>query len=633
MFRALAARPGLFVTGYLALALLTSATLVVVRSYDQWLFLLVWPVILSAALFPRRLYLLVLGLALLVVVGTLVLIVPDIAASLRTVLAGGVMTLIACESLFRLMRRQRTATAALRISEERFRSTFERAPVPMAITDLQGRLKRFNPALSVMLGYDASELQGIELNSIAHPEDRAVGHRLRDAIMAAGGDADLEKRYICKDGRVIHMLLKGTLLLDANGQPHELLGIFFDLTERRQAEENRLAFERTILERQRLESLGVLAAGVAHDFNNLLAGVMGNTNVALLELPPESPARACLSQIEVSVKRAADLTRHMLAYAGHGRVMRETIDMNATIGEFDALLDTLISAAITVEYRLAPGALPVYIDRAQLQQMLTALMMNAVESIGENPGTIVVVTDRRTLQADDTASHWIGAPLPAGEYALIEIRDTGCGMDEATRERIFDPFFSTKQPGRGLGLAATLGIVRSHGGALQVESAPGAGSVFRIVLPVCGAAITGNVFPPEKTPAPRAAVPDRERRILVVDDEAAVRTVTSRMLERLGYQTLVAPDGQAAVDLFAAHADTIACVLLDVTMPVMGGAQALQAIREVRPEAPVVLMSGYASEETAARFAQLRPTGFLHKPFDTSELRTCLEAAFRHAND
>lgn len=631
MFRALAARPGLFVTGYLVLVLLAGTTLVVVRSYDQWLFLLVWPVILSAALYPRRLYLILLGIAAPVVVGTLVLIAPDVFASLRTALAGGVTALFACESLFRLMRRQRAATAALRTSEERFRHTFERAPVPMAITDLQGRLKRFNPALSMMLGYDASELQGIELNSIAHPDDRAAGHRLRDVIIAAGGDADLEKRYICKDGRVIHALLKGTLLLDANGQPHELLGIFFDLTERRQAEENRLAFERTILERQRLESLGVLAAGVAHDFNNLLAGVMGNTSMALLELPPESPARACLNQIEVAVKRAADLTRHMLAYAGHGRVMRETIDINAAIGEFDTLLQTLTSATMTVEYRLAPGALPVHVDRAQLQQMLTALMMNAVESIGEHPGGIVVVTDRRTLQADDHASHWIGAPLPAGEYALLEIRDTGCGMDEATRERIFDPFFSTKQRGRGLGLAATLGIVRSHGGALQVESAPGAGSVFRIMLPVCQVAVAGTVFPPEKTPAPRPAVAGREGRILVVDDEAAVRAVTARMLERMGYLTLVAPDGQAAVDLFIAHADTIACVLLDVTMPVMSGAQALQAIRDVRPDAPVVLMSGYTSEETATRFAQLRPNGFLHKPFDASELRTCLEAAFRHA--
>jgi CheY-like chemotaxis protein len=260
-----------------------------------------------------------------------------------------------------------------------------------------------------------------------------------------------------------------------------------------------------------------------------------------------------------------------------------------------------------------------------------ALITNAAEAIGDCTGRITVQTGVRTLSERDLPLRATGAEVQPGRYALIEVTDSGRGMDQATIERIFDPFFSTKQSGRGLGLAATLGIIRSHGGALQVESDPGRGSTFRVLLPL---SVGDHQFAESHTQN-RAMVQtlvepymtSQQRTVLVVDDETAVRTVTVRMVERLGYQTMEASDGQVGVDTFKAHADSIICVLLDVTMPVMSGAQALQAIRAIRPDVPVVLMSGYTNEETSARFELLRPNCFLHKPFDSAELQACLNAA------
>ena len=554
------------------------------------------------------------------------------------------------------MRRQRAMARALQESEERFRCTFERAPAPMAITDVHSRLKWFNQRLCDVLGYERDALKGRMINDFAHPEDRYI--RLHSALIAAiDGEASVEKRYIASDGREIPMLVKGTLIRDASDEPHEILVIFVDLTAQREAEAQRLAMERAVQETQRLESMGALAGKLAHDFNNLLSGILGNTNLALLDIPAHAPARAYLEQVEIAAQRAAEITRQILAYTGRGQVAREVIDVRHLLNDLKTLLDTAAPATITINYQLEPGPLPVCFDRTQLRQVIVALIHNAVDAINDDVGQITVTIGERLFDADHLPRDTVGADLRAGRFAVIEVRDTGCGIDEDARDHLFVPFFTTKRERRGLGLAATLGIVRSHDGAIQVESAPGQGSVFRVFIPIvqeCPETKTAPAdvdasstvvqslddqaspvqsasagFAPALPVDQRSAAHAMQDLVLIVDDEPAVRSVAARMVERVGFTTLQASDGVAGVDLFRANADSIACVLLDVSMPGIDGAQALQLMRAIRPDAPIVLMSGYAGEELAERFAQLRPDGFLYKPFDIAELKACLEGVIR----
>ncbi|MCS6939236.1 MAG: response regulator [Roseiflexaceae bacterium] len=631
MLQKVASRPTLFIPAYSALALLLGALVIALRGYEHILYLLVWPVILSAAIVPWRAYLILFGISVAVTAITLPLAVSHIEQSAKTAFAATLASVLVCESVYRLARRQRAMARALRESEERLRCTFERAPAPMAVTNLQGRLKWFNQRLCDTLGHDRAELSQQMMNRFAHPDDQHI--RLHTALLASeNGEAAIEKRYVTKDGRVVPMLVKGTLLRNAVGEPYEVLVIFFDLTAQREAEAQRIALERHMLEVQRLESLGVLAGGVAHDFNNLLASILGNAHLALLDTPPHSPARACLEQVESAVQRAAELTQQMLAYTGRSQTTREVVDVNAALNAMNPLLRTVVPAAISIDYQYEQESLLVCFDRTQLRQIVVALVNNAAEAIGDQAGQIVITTGERTVDAAHLPYPAIGAEMQAGRYAITEVRDTGCGVDQHVIPRLFEPFFSTKPGRRGLGLAATLGIVRSHGGAIQVASVPGQGSAFRVFIPL------ETSLPETPSPAPvqpsqiEAAQPascNSQGIVLVVDDERSVRSVAARMVERLGYKTLQAPDGETGVALFTSHADSIACVLLDVSMPMMSGAQALQVMRAIRPDAPIILMSGYAGEEVAARFGQLRPSGFLYKPFDTAELKACLDAALK----
>lgn len=631
MFQSIASRPTLFIPAYGALALLLGALVIVWRGYEYVLYLLIWPIILCAALVPWRAYLILLGIGVAVTAVALPLAVSQIEESAKTASAATLAAALICESVYRLARRQHTMARALRESEERFRCTFEHAPAPMAVTGLQGRLKWFNQRLCDTLGYDRAELSQQMMNRFAHPDDQHI--RLHAALLASDdGEAAMEKRYVTKDGRTIPMLLKGTLLRNATGEPHEILVIFFDLTAQREAEAQRLALERHMLEVQRLESLGVLAGGVAHDFNNLLASILGNAHLALLDTPPHSPARACLEQVEAAVQRAAELTQQMLAYTGRGQTRREVIDVNAALHALNTLLRAIVPANISIDYQFERESLMVCFDRTQLRQIVVALINNAAEAIGDRAGQIVITTGERTIDAAQLPHPAVGAGMRAGRYAIIEVRDTGCGIERHTMPRLFEPFFSTKPGQRGLGLAATLGIVRSHGGAIQVESVPGQGSAFRIFVPLETPALEGPSPPPLQPSQIEDAQPascESHGIVLVVDDERSVRSVAARMVERLGYETLQAPDGETGVALFTSHADSIACVLLDVSMPAMSGAQALQMMRAIRPDARIILMSGYAGEEVTARFGQLRPSGFLYKPFDTAELKACLDAALK----
>jgi two-component system, cell cycle sensor histidine kinase and response regulator CckA len=523
------------------------------------------------------------------------------------------------------MARRQHAEEALRRSEEQFRLLFEAAPIGMSLTRIDSRFMRVNQALCATLGYSEGELQQRTIADITHPDDLSTHARLNQELLDGTRPFyQFEKRYISKDGRVIDALLHVVLVRDSQGEPLHFIGQVVDITERKRAEEQRLALERKLLETQKLESIGVLAGGIAHDFNNLLVGILGNADLALLELLPNSPTHTRVAQIATTARRTADLTQQMLAYAGKGRFVIGRIDLNALISETAQLLGASVTKHVDLRYQLAPDMPLIEGDATQLRQVVMNLIINASEAIGDQPGVIDVRTGPRQASAIELGVIYRTTDMDADDYVLLEVADSGSGMDAATLAKIFDPFFTTKFTGRGLGLAAVQGIVRSHGGALAVRSAPGEGTTFSILLPCAQQPATAsatalNAEPDTIAEEPSAGV------VLVIDDEPDVRTIAEQMLQLIGFAVLQARNGQAGVELFREHEGMIACVLLDLTMPHMDGEEVSRALHGIRADVPIVLMSGYSEQEVSERFDGAGLAGFLQKPFTISSLQRKLQ--------
>jgi len=386
-----------------------------------------------------------------------------------------------------------------------------------------------------------------------------------------------------------------------------------EIVRRRKAEEARLALERRMLEAQKLESLGVLAGGVAHDFNNLISSILGNAELVQADLPSGSAQSESVRAITQAARRAGDLTRQLLAYAGKAQFSTEPVDLNELAQEMVQILRVSIPKHVEIEFRLAADLPAVEGDPTQLRQVVMNLITNAAEAIGDRPGTLTIETTQSLMDERKMADGYRPSTRPPGNYVSIEIRDTGCGIDAETLERIFDPFFTTKFTGRGLGLPAVRGIVNGHRGALKVTSRPGEGSVFRVLLP----ALPG--------PAPRKAEGGGDPlawrgsgRVLVVDDEEPMRAVMQRILVRLGFEVDVAASGEEGLARFRDKGGDYRCVLMDLVMPGMTGLELLREVRNLAPAIRVVLMSGYSEDSIAAGRDSL--TGFLQKPISIEEL-------------
>jgi PAS domain S-box-containing protein len=384
------------------------------------------------------------------------------------------------------------------------------------------------------------------------------------------------------------------------------------LEERRRSEEQ-------LRNAQKLESLGVLAGGIAHDFNNLLVGVLGNAGMAMLELPEDSPARQAIRDIEISAQRAAELTRQMLAYSGRGRVHVEPIDLSQVVEEMSQLLRRVIAKQAQLSLRLRRGLPAVVADITQIRQIVMNLITNASDALGDQPGTITLETSLVDATPAMLASTYLNEALPAGPYICLEVSDTGAGMTRETSTRIFEPFFTTKFTGRGLGLAAVLGIVRGHKGAIDVQSEPGAGTTFRVLLPA-------SARPAEAaTPATHAPLGHGSGLVMLVDDEESVRGLARRVLERGGYSVLEAESGEEALARLETQAGQVRAIVLDLTMPGMSGEATLQEMRRRRISVPVIVSSGYVPEEEGT----LAGVPFLAKPYKPAELikavRTAIE--------
>ena len=457
------------------------------------------------------------------------------------------------------------------------------------------------------------------VEQLVHPEDRDLVERAGTLARETGIGQTVEYRIMHPDGTIHWIRAIGEFVREP-GKPSIMIGANQDITEHKRLEEERLRLERQMLHLQKLESLGVLSGGIAHDFNNLLQVVLGNLDLTLMQLPGEAAVRQNLEQAVIATIRASELSGMMLAYSGKGVLAIKELNLSDLLRENFRLLSAVSSPTVRFTPRLDPALPPVQADATQLLQVVINLLKNACEAIGEGSGALTLATGVGEVDRECLAGSRLEEKLAPGRYGWLEVRDTGCGMDEATQYKIFDPFFSTKFTGRGLGMSAALGIMRAHRGAILLESSPGAGTRIRLLFPI--ASEPQQMRPAAPGGAGGVATADGRRRdtILIVDDEEMIRTLSAAMLGAFGFDTLVASDGAGALEIFRREGSGIAMVLLDQSMPIMDGLSVFKQLRRIRPEVKVLLASGYSEQEISARFSGLGLDGFIQKPYNLNHL-------------
>ena len=507
----------------------------------------------------------------------------------------------------------------LRETEERYRRLFETAKDGIAILHGEtGAIEDANPFLLDLMGYRREELLSKRLWEIGLSRDIEASKSAFRELQTKGYVRYDNMPLKTPDGKQIDVEFVSNVYPVGNRKVIQCN--IRDISARRQAEEESKKFQRQQMrETQKLESLGVLAGGIAHDFNNLLVSILGHADMAIAEAPAGSPLSENIQAIEKVGRRAADLCSQLLAYSGKGRFLVQPLDLAAIVSDMISLLAVSASKKALLKYTFAAGLPPVTVDAVQMRQLVMNLVINASEAIGNAPGVISVRTGSMTCDRKYLLETLLGEKLSEGQYVYFEVSDTGCGMSAETQRHIFEPFFTTKFAGRGLGLAAALGIIWDHRGAIKLYSEPGKGSTFRVLLPSVDT-------PSETTPAEKSAKKEWRGHgmILLVDDDEGVRTVTSRMLETAGFAVLMAEDGGRAVEMFKEHAEDIVGVMLDLTMPVMDGEETFRQLRRIRKDIRVLLASGYNENELAIQFAGKGFAGFMHKPFQQQTLVTHL---------
>lgn len=485
----------------------------------------------------------------------------------------------------------------------------------------QKAFEYLSPACFSLTGLTTEEIEGLsfhQMMQLIHPDDRENIVRLAAELRRRPKKDDwqgvVEYRLMHRDGQ--YRSLSDHLAIEYNdaGEASALYGSVRDVTQISRLEESMRTLERKFQESQKMAGLGLLASGIAHDFNNLMTVVLGNAELALLEC--DGSEEGSLNEIKKTTLRAAELANQMLVYTGKTTLVVSSINLSSVVREMGALLDVSISKKVKIEYCLSDDIPSIRGDVSQIRQVAMNLITNASEAIGDREGVIAISIHKVHLRAGELKDAYPAGSSPEGPYVRLEVSDTGSGMDEKTRRRIFDPLFTTKISGRGLGLASLLNAVERHNGVVDVSSEPGMGTVFRVYFPV-EQRVENDIQTPEST------LQDDWRgygTALIADDEEAILDVTSSLLERLGFRVLTASNGMRAVDLYTEYAGDITFLLMDVNMPELSGHEAVMRIRHINPKVPVLFMSGYPREEVMTRFEQMPHTGFIKKPFQNSGL-------------
>jgi len=510
---------------------------------------------------------------------------------------------------------QKHSLKALRDSELRYRQLYESMTQPMAlheiICDEQGtpvnyRFLDVNPAFERLLGLSREKIiDSTVLELLPGTEQHWIEHY---GQVALSGEPQQFDDYAEELKRHFSVMAYAP-------RKNQFVVIITDITDRIQMLESQQRLQQQMLQTQKLESLGVLAGGIAHDFNNILMTVLGNVDLAKLRIANESPASLHLKHIESAALKAADLATQMLAYSGKGKFVVEPLNLDRLIEEMTHMLEISISKQAVLRFNFSDNLPSVEADATQLRQVILNLVINASEAIGKRSGIISISSGAMMCDAAYLEELWIDSGLDKGLYVYIEIADTGCGIPKEDLARIFDPFFTTKFAGRGLGTAAVLGIIRSHGGAIKVYSEVGRGSTFKILLPASDRPAVLFDRDETSTHAWRG-----EGTVLLVDDEETVRSIATSMLEELGFAVITCADGREALQVFAQRHQDIRFVLMDLTMPHVDGEEAYRQMRRIAPEVKVIMTSGYNEQEVSQKFVGKRLAGFLQKPYTLSAL-------------
>ena len=522
---------------------------------------------------------------------------------------------VVLEAYHRERRRLEASLTVQRQCEAQFQALLMNAPLPIFMANAEGRLVCANRSFQQILGYSLEDVPtAADWWEKAYPDAALrlqATTRWKEACAKAEADGTtvppMEYEVTCKDGRIAQLEVQAAVVGD------QWLVMLTDLSERRRG-------EAAIREAQKLEGLGVLAGGIAHDFNNLLSAMQGNLDLAQVKLPLGAASAPFIQNVENTILKAADLTRQMLSYSGNAPFVTVSLDLNRLVTEITHLLVVSISKKARLAFDLAPGLPLVEADSGQLQQVLMNLVTNASEALGDADGVITLATSLTVISPEKVETTFAGQGLESGEYVTLTVSDTGCGMESQVLDHLFDPIFSTKGTGRGLGLSALQGILRGHRAGLEIESSPGQGSAFQIHFRASATQV------PEVGGLEPGAFKDRfHGQVLLVDDEAELRFSYSSMLQHLGFRVVAARDGQEAMERFTPG--EFALVLMDLSMPRMDGKEAFFQMRARDAVVKVVLISGYCEQEALEPLKGLRPAAFIQKPFSLAALAGVLERA------
>ncbi len=512
--------------------------------------------------------------------------------------------------LARELEQHRKTVEALARSEERRRLAHDVARIgTWEMDDVVRRTSTWSPSLRELYGVGGDVPASFDsFLQLVHPDDRQHVVEAVQQALEEGGDYEFEHRIRRPDGEVLWLLSRGRVLTDEQGAPVRVLGVAMDVTEAKDAEAKHEKLEHQLRQAQKLEAVGRLAGGVAHDFNNLLLAIRGYTEIALRAGARGEDTRDEIEQIQSAADRAAALTSQLLAFSRQQVLRPQVLDLNDVVGGMEKLLRRLIGEDVDLEAVVADEPVCVDADLGQLEQVLANLAVNARDAMPRG-GRLVLEVSSVAL-GDEAATD-----LPPGRYAVLAVSDTGCGMDAETAAQIFEPFFTTKSDGTGLGLATVHGIVQQSGGSIWVSSEPGAGTTFRVHLPLVE---QRAIAPPRAVPA--SCGESGGETILLVEDDRQVRRVVAEMLGDRGYSVLEASSGEEALRLADPQNGRVDLLLSDLVMPGMGGREIAERFKKLHPAAPVLYMSGYTDDAVVRRGVLDRSAAFIEKPFGSDDL-------------
>lgn len=490
------------------------------------------------------------------------------------------------------------------VSDRFLANLLENAQDAIMATTNDGTVIAWNNSAEKMFGMSEIEAIGCSIVDIAGGEwAELLPHLIAQLTSSQTAYSQQELTYRKPNGDTLIVEVR---LSQVRHEPGNAIGMSFvvgDITSRR-------SLERQIQQTQKLESLGVLAGGIAHDFNNILTAVLAYSDLAILKLPPDSEVIPYIEKVRTAGNIAADLSKQMLAYSGRGHFFIQPLDLNQIIQDMTQFLQGSISKTAVLEYQLTPDLPRIKGDTAQIQQVIINLVTNAYEAINDNSGLITIQTGLKYCDEKYLSRTLLDEKLEPGSYVFLRITDTGIGMDKETQSKIFDPFFSTKFTGRGLGLAAVLGIARGHKAAIEVYSDEGQGTTIDILFPTAANITTKAIQESRQIEAF-----DDGGTILVIDDEEPIREAVKEILKMAGFNILTAKDGIEGLKIFQREKDTLSLVILDLTMPRLNGEEVFLQMHHIKPEVPVILASGYNEDEVTNRFAGKGLAAFIQKPF------------------